>query len=669
MVGATTMALISARRIIRQRPPPIVLPPAPPPPITEAPRRRRTAEILARVREEASNFQNKMFGEMFYTAVERKTLKNDPALHEFLQQLEQPPVDIETFLESEDFIGATDIVLWPEVRAAIITICTDWWKGPQAYHEVLLKGATSTGKSEICKIVTAYHLHILGCLRNPQALYGLPKTTSIIFPIMAAKPHVTKRVLYTPLRKMLESMPWFQKHMRIDPLIESEVYITEKNIRIVMGGADQDSILGEAVIGGIIDEINFMNVVLKSKRAEVSTGRAGVYDQASSIYEAMTRRKKSRFINKGPQIGIICVASATRYKGDFTDKRAKQVREQGITTTYVYSKKQYDVWPQERYCGETFRLLVGNDVITDTRVLDDNEIVPEGSLVLLVPIEYKSDFLRNPHDALRDIIGESCSSIAPFFRRRFKILQAIERGVEDGLQSIVYKDNVILGVDGMPRVLAGHYCQNPSRPRYVHIDLSVSGDRVGIVMVRFDGLQEVSREAGTTENLPTATVELAVTIEPDSNNEISIAEVRAWVKQLKVLYGYPIKAVSYDGWQSTDSRQQWKKEGMRAGLVSVDKTSVPYKQLRDAYSDDRIRMYPQEVLVQELFDLEFDEVKDKIDHPVNGGKDCADALCGSYYTMLQRRSSWMAAATDDEALLQESHRAEFDSRSESERPQ
>lgn len=107
---------------------------------------------------------------------------------------------------------------------------------------------------------------------------------------------------------------------------------------------------------------------------------------------------------------------------------------------------------------------------------------------------------------------------------------------------------------------------------------------------------------------------------------------------------------------------------MRAGLVSVDKTSLPYKHLRDAFADDRIRMYQQDVLVQELFDLEFDETKDKIDHPPKGSKDVADAVCGAYYTMLQRRSSWMAAASDDKANIMDNRRAEFDSRYEGERP-
>ena len=34
---------------------------------------------------------------------------------------------------------------------------------------------------------------------------------------------------------------------------------------------------------------------------------------------------------------------------------------------------------------------------------------------------------------------------------------------------------------------------------------------------------------------------------------------------------------------------------------------------------------------------------------VHNSKDVADAVCGAYTTLLERRSSWMDAASDDEA--------------------
>jgi hypothetical protein len=628
---------------------------------------RKQESLVARAYEQIPTFTNKMLGEMYAHAIERKVYYNDSALFDFMKKLETEPVSIEQFLDDPEYLGGIDLSIWPEVREAVVGICKDWWKGTsEAFAEALLMGATSTGKSTIATVITLYHVYLLHCLRQPQEVYGLPKTTSIVFPIMAAKPHVTKKVLYMPMRKMAEEIPWFQKHARLNKLIESEMYFEEKNIRVVPGGTDADAILGEAVIGGIIDEINFMNVVLKSKRAEVSTGRAGIFDQAATIYEAITRRKKSRFITQGPLLGVVCVSSSTRYKGDFTDKRHKQIGEFKERGTYVYNKKQYEVWPQDRYCGETFRLLVGNEALSDTRVLRDGEEVAEGAMVLDVPVEYKEDFLRSPHEALRDIVGISTSSISPFIRRRFKIQEAIGMGEEEELTSFLHKDNVILGMEGMPVVHHGHYCQNPSRPRYVHIDLSISGDRCGVAMVRFDGLKEVVREGGQVERLPMCSVELACSIEPDANNEIQIAEVRTWVKLLKDIHGYPIRVVTYDGFQSKESVQQWKREGMKTGYISVDKTSVPYKHLRDAFNEGRVKMFNNPVLVDELFNLEFDENKDKVDHPVKGSKDVADAVCGAYWTMLLRRASWHDAASDD-AKQAQSDRAAYEERYEGER--
>lgn len=624
--------------------------------------RRRVQTFLSAVDTIAGGLGNKMFADMYREAVRGK-VNGDSTLFDFLGQLERIPVAIEEFIDGQEFLGSTDFRLWPEVRRAVTEINGQWWRplGEGSYQEADLMGATGTGKTSIAIVTTMYHLYILSCMKNPQGWYGFPKATSIVFAIMGAKPRVVNKVIYLPMRKLIESMPYFQKHMRPDKLIESEMYFAEKNIRIAQSGGDEDAILGEAIIGGVIDEINFMNVVLRSKKAEVTSGRAGLYDQAEQVFSTMQRRKRGRFTKPGPVIGIVIPSSSTRYKGDFTDKRRQFIKKNGIKTAYVYSPKQYEVVPKERFCGRTFRLVIGNDVYHDTRVLGDDETVPDGAWIELVPIEYLDDFLNRPYDALRDVLGVSNNAISPFIKSRHKVYECVEAGKELGLTSILVRDHVILGEHGMPQVKLGTYCMNPSRPRYVHIDLSRNADRCGISMLRFDGMRSVQRKNGMSELLPVATVELSCTITPDANNEIDVAEVRAFVKHLKLKYGYPIKAVSYDGVDSRESIQQWRKDGMRASMVSVDRTSAPYKQLRDAMYDTRIILPEDDVLVTEIVDLEFDESKDKVDHPVTGTKDQIDSVCGAYTNMLERKITWTAAAVDD-ANHEEAQRAVFDSR-------
>ena len=595
------------------------------------------------LKKEAAEMDSSMLAEMFIFACERMVYHQDTTFMTFLDYLERTPVTIEEFIDGEDFLGATDLILWPLVRKAVIDINKHWYRGTDhgGYGEMLLMGATSTGKSEIQKVSMAYHLHLLGCLESPQKIFTLPEATSLVFMIQSAKPHVTKQILYQPLRNYIETMPWFQEHMRPDKYIESEMYFREKNIRVIKGGSDSDSILGEAIMGSCLDEVNFMDVVEQSKRAGLGAdGKGGKYDQARNLFDTVSRRRKGRFLYSGPRIGLIGCSSSTRYNGDFCDKRLAEVREYGLKDVYVFNYAQYDVWPPDRYSGERFRLLVENQAAADIRILEPQESVHKDSTVIEVPIEYKNDFISDASGSLRDIIGKSVNALNPFFRRRAKILEAIMDGEQRGLRSFLASDNVTLGLEGMPRIIEKHYCQNPSTPRYVHIDLSKNGDKCGIAMVRFDGFIEVQRENGVIENLPIASCEMAVGIRPDTGNEIDIGEVRAWVRWIAQKCGYPIRAVTYDGWNSLESQQQWIKQGVKSGQISVDKTDVPYKHLRDAIYDGRFFMYGQSDLVEELHGLEWDEKKMKIDHPPKGSKDIADAVCGAYYTLLSRSKTW-----------------------------
>lgn len=601
---------------------------------------RRVRRIAKAVKQAAPKMSNPLMADMYAHAVEQAADHNNMLFLEFMSNLDQPPVDIEEFLDSPEFLGATDLTLWPEVRRSIIEMNKEWWKGPDhAKREAILSGATGTGKTEISKVDAAYTLHILHCLKNPQVVYGLPSATSILLVIQSAKPHVTKKVVYSPLRTYIENIPWFQQFARFDPYVESEMMFNGKNIRIVPAGADADAILGEAIIWALLDEANFMPVVLNSKRADGGSGRGGLYDQAAATHAAVTRRRNSRFVYHGPQIGKIIVASSSLYEHDFTSKREAAARAAtNRKHFFVYHKMRFEVMPQEKFSGKTFKAAILNDITGEVAFFMDGEEPPDHvHEVIEIPMEYHQDFTDDPLGALRDICGKNVSGgIAPFFRRRDKIAKYFENGEKIGLESILVKDNVILGLDGMPMVVKGHRAPMPKRPRYVHIDLSLNQDSCGVSMVRFDGFVDVTRHTGVVEKLPLATVEISCTIKPDSLTEIDIAEVRAWVQQLKNKYKYPIKAVTYDGWMSQESIQAWRKSGMKSGRLSVDKTTGPYKALREALYDERLRGYYQPVITQEMTELEYDEKKDKVDHPPSGSKDGLDAVCGAYNSMLKR---------------------------------
>lgn len=89
---------------------------------------------------------------------------------------------------------------------------------------------------------------------------------------------------------------------------------------------------------------------------------------------------------------------------------------------------------------------------------------------------------------------------------------------------------------------------------------------------------------------------------------------------------------------STDTMQQLRKKKYRVDYLSVDKSTLPYEDLREAIYERRLDFPPYktyvksgddrlvEVALQEL--MELTDTGRKIDHPPGGSKDLADAMAG-----------------------------------------
>ena len=67
---------------------------------------------------------------------------------------------------------------------------------------------------------------------------------------------------------------------------------------------------------------------------------------------------------------------------------------------------------------------------------------------------------------------------------------------------------------------------------------------------------------------------------------------------------------------------------------------VEFTFTKSALYDNRVAIPKHKRLYNELIKLELDEAKDKVDHPPNGTKDCADALAGVVYGLSTRREIW-----------------------------
>jgi hypothetical protein len=109
--------------------------------------------------------------------------------------------------------------------------------------------------------------------------------------------------------------------------------------------------------------------------------------------------------------------------------------------------------------------------------------------------------------------------------------------------------------------------------------------------------------------------------------EVDFARIRELINDLR-RRGYNLAQVSFDGWQSVDSRQILRRQGFRTALVSVDRDLGAYETLKELVNTGRLHLPRYEPLLRELKRLELVDGR-KVDHPRGGSKDCADALAAA----------------------------------------
>ena len=536
--------------------------------------------------------------------------------HKYIRE----PVTIRQFIEGKDYLDSKDVI-YPEIMK-----CLEELNSGQ-YSEAVLTGGIGVGKSSIALYTSAYQLYLLSCMRNPHQEFKLDPSSEIVFIFQNLHLNLPKSVDYDRFRELIKQSPYFQKHFSYDPNMASELRFPNRIIVKPVVGTVSGAI-GHNVIGGLIDEINFGQVVQKSKQS----AEGGTYDQAESLYNSLARRRESRFSIGGKLPGVLCLVSSKRFPGEFTDKKIEEAKED--PSIYVYDKKIWEVKPEGTFSNITFKVFTG-DMARNPRILEGHEVVSQGNqhLILDVPVDFKKQFENDIMDALRDIGGHSIRSTHPFiitiesvrkcFGSHLSILS--RNSIDFSKQKLgFYRDNTFI---------------NPHLPRFVHVDLSLNTDHTGIVMGHVSHFTQMDRGDGYIETLPVIHIDFALDIIPPPGGEIDYIKIRKLIYKLKES-GTDIWWVSFDGYQSADMIQQLRRKGFKSEVQSMDKTSVPYEILKNALYDQRVKIPNHDRLYDELVSLEWDGQKGKVDHRPKKSKDLADSLAGVVFGISRRKLVW-----------------------------
>lgn len=536
------------------------------------------------------------------------------------------PVSIRQFIEDPYFLDKKGTV-YPKVMAELEELSNG------SYIEAVFTGGIGSGKTTAAHYVIAYQLYVLSCMRDPHKFFSLDSASEILYVFQSLSASHAKALEYNRFRALMEKSHYFKNVFPYDKDIEAKLVFPNR-IEVLALSGQETAAIGQNVMGGVLDEVNYMAIVEQSK----SSVDGGVYDQAWALYNSIARRRKSRFIKNGRTYGMLCLVSSKRFPGQFTDIKEQesltQIAETGSTNIFIYDKRAWEIKPRGSYCGDMFTVFIG-DEFRRPRVLDVGESVAEEDRELLmdIPVEYREEFRKDITNALREVAGVSTLAKHPYIMDTEALTDCMNKG-HKSLLSDIRTDFKSYPIMVYPqRIVDGH------KPRWAHIDLSVTGDSTGIVIGHVSGFKAIDR-GDCMETWPEITIDASLEVFPPQGGEILFYKIREMLYKLRGM-GLNIKWVSFDSYQSVDSLQTLRQQGFQTGMRSMDTSIQPYAMLKAAIYDRRLIMAEHQRLRRELLSVELDTKKGKIDHPANGSKDVADALAGVVMGLTQQMSIWV----------------------------
>lgn len=511
--------------------------------------------------------------------------------------------------------------------------------------------------STFAEIALAYDFYKLCMIRNPQLTFGLLENSEIILVCFNRDEYLARKVTFGGFRAKIELSPFFKKigvHIK-----DSSIIYAKKNIEVIAASAKSAKSLGRNVFGGIIDETDFIDGGLVLKDRELAPGEKSIIEL---LHSNIVRRMKSRFDIAGILPGKLYMTSSAKSSDSFTNRRiGESSTDPGV---FCRDYAQYEVKPVEKFAKERFWVRVGNERIPH-KILSRREYnalgragrrkqEENGCRFIRVPVNFRQDFQRNIEDSIRDIAGITTVSVMPFFQMRGRLYEMLDENLPSPTTTIEWYTNEPLNIRWdhitkryRKKLGPGQYTdelrprRHPDAIRFVHLDLSLGAhDPAGIAIGHIvDYITIERRERDGTpffEDVPLIEMDLVLRILAPPGQEIDFGEIRGIIYDFQ-RHGYTIGYATMDNFQSRDTLQQLQKHGIDGEVLSVDKTTEPYTELKTAIYEGRLMMYPYQPVVEELERLRRNEnARVKIDHPPNGKKDTADALCGVVYSLTSK---------------------------------
>ena len=568
---------------------------------------------------------------------------------------EEIPVDIMTFISDERYLGRGLYIVDEFTGERKCTVFPYWLNVLKdifpdnvstRYNTVILTGSIGLGKSFIAVICQLYLLYRMMCLKDPYQFHQLQPIDKITFSMLNVTIEAAQGVGWDKMQQLLQSSDWFMERGNMNASRTNPQWQPPKGIELVFGSSNRH-VVGRALFSNFSDEVNFGvgNNVEKQKA------------KLKKMISQIDARMISRF-GKGtylPTMNII--ASSKDSEQAFMESYIDMKRQNESKTTLIVDEPQWVVRNDKGSPDDpgSFYVAVGNKFLAhellpvDATEEEVNAYREKGYLMLKVPPIYREAFEDNIDLALTDNAGISTSSSTKYISgirlNHIKTDEYKNPFTKDVIEVGNAPDDINQYSNFFDLALVNP--KDISRPLFIHLDMSLSGDKTGIAGTWITGKRPgVVGEENTGRELEFKAA-FSVSVKAPKGYQVSFEKTRNFIRWLRDR-GFAIKCVSMDTYQSANMAQTLTSDGFKTQILSVDRVDTvgtengrparvckPYAFFKTTIYEQHLKLYRKcDLLTEEIANLE--RLSDgHVDHPKNGSKDQADALCGSLYTASQ----------------------------------
>ena len=544
-------------------------------------------------------------------------------------RLIRPIVPIGEWLQDPFYVGPEAEYIRPYVKNFITEYANSKTK-----RKFLCTGASRTGKSYGVRILLQRILYEMSCWENFPCLFGLsPSTLPKIF-WLSYTISKSESTGLQQLIKMVDRVPYWQlpslKRKDVDSYLEFPFCK-------VLGGSNVSHIVGEDMLGCVLDEANVRKV---AKGTEV--------EETQRMFQEMQQRSVMTFSKNGMWGGFSGIISSTTTSSSFVALELEKAKKDNDTV--VMEAAVYDANP-EQYSKERFPVFIGNgevapfivdqvDAATSNQINETYGLTVQAfldqnpNLVEMVPVSIRKFYEDDLAFSLANMSGKAQSGASKWLKA--KLISSIWNEDEKPFQGELVHIGIFDEVDWEEvlkedYVMLGYHGESV----YIHVDFGQKHDHTGFSALFYN------QELHKVSSLLTMEMDVDLT-KPDNQAD----QTKVWELVLLLYrWGARVKLVTGDIWAKSYLIPQANLHpDMKGEYYSVDQDDMAAYLTMQNYMKVGLYSIPYyRQMETELKELVRNNNTGKIDHMDNPSgrepihfKDLIDAFAGASFSIYTR---------------------------------